>query len=128
MYISKSAIEDLGVWCAYIGTFFAITSIYNAFLFFVFKSPAPDDNTFDHNFARIERLLRSHEDPENLPKVKKDVCFLLRYLEHLHTFVSKLVGGICRRFFVWRGGLAKTELTKAVVQNVNSPMISALAY
>lgn len=29
----------------------------------------PDENTFDHNFARIERLLRSHEDPESIPKV-----------------------------------------------------------
>lgn len=28
----------------------------------------PDENTFDHNFARIERLLRIHEDSDNIPK------------------------------------------------------------
>lgn len=29
---------------------------------------SPDDHTFDHNFSRLERLLRKQDDPEDVPK------------------------------------------------------------
>ena len=32
-------------------------------------SSDPDEVSFDHNFARLERLLRAPEDPEDIPKV-----------------------------------------------------------
>lgn len=30
---------------------------------------APDEHNFAHNFARLERLLRNHDDLEDIPKV-----------------------------------------------------------
>jgi len=51
--------------------FFLFFPLLLLILFFL----APDGNSFDHNFARIERVLRSHEDPDSLPKV---IFFSLR--------------------------------------------------
>ena len=35
----------------------------------------PDEVSFDHNFARLERLLRGPEDPDDIPKVCHYVCY-----------------------------------------------------
>ena len=71
LYISKLtlAICTMGWWlCVHIGTS-SLSPLFTCIPALYMQPLAPDDNTFDHNFARIERLLRSHEDPENLRKV-----------------------------------------------------------
>ena len=42
-----------------------IVYIHNGFCI----SSAPDENSFDHNFSRLERLLRNHDEVEDIPKV-----------------------------------------------------------
>ena len=35
---------------------------------------APDEHNFEHNFNRLERLLRNLDDPEDIPKVCWSMC------------------------------------------------------
>lgn len=43
-------------------------------------STDPDEVSFDHNFARLERLLRAPEDPEDIPKVRGPLMMSQLYI------------------------------------------------